>query len=251
LSNTISAFGNWCATAFTYGRCMSVQTVATGGALPWIEARGDQSGQAGLRPIFGQADHLTVHEIREHGVELLRLAAVNLVGSEIPGTSSRTLAVPVAQECVLRSTGFPPTDAVADGRMRGRHRLTVHADLLPQTPRDPRLRIGELDPFGANAAVAALDASLPIHQRDGMRRPRDIVPRPVARRSHTTRAATTTTAWVAPDTAALDPDRQPAVDGVHPRCWSSPPETPASLESTYNRAAIPPVLPCCLHIKRR
>jgi hypothetical protein len=32
---------------------------------------------------------------------------------------------------------------------------------------------------------------------------------------------------------------------------SSPPETPPSPESTYNRAAIPPVLPCCVHNKRR
>ncbi len=32
---------------------------------------------------------------------------------------------------------------------------------------------------------------------------------------------------------------------------SSRPGTPPTPESTYNSAAIPPVLPCCLHIKRR
>src|ERR1035437_1646856 len=181
------------------------------GALPRIEARGQQSRQALFRPVFGQADHLAMHEIREHGVELLRLAAVNLVRSQIPGTSSRALTVPVAQERVLRAPGFPPTDAVADRRMRRRHRLTVHPDLLPQAPRDPRFRIGELDPFGTNAAVGPPYSALRIPQRDRIRPPRHIVPGSIACRSHPPRAASAAAASVAPDTAALDPDRQPAV----------------------------------------
>jgi len=33
-------------------------------------------------------------------------------------------------------------------------------------------------------------------------------------------------------------------------CPSSRPEIPTNQESTCNRAVIPPVLPCCVHIKR-
>ena len=42
------------------------------GALPGIEARRQQPRQAGLRPVCGQAEHLTVHEVRQHRVERLR-----------------------------------------------------------------------------------------------------------------------------------------------------------------------------------
>src|SRR5258708_12727124 len=98
--------------------------------------------------------------------------------------------------------------------MRGRHRLTVHHDLLPQAPGDPRLRIGKRNLFGANTAVSTPDPSLRIHQRDRMRRPPHIVPRAIARRSHVTRAATTPAASVPPHTPPFDPDRQPPVNPV-------------------------------------
>ena len=71
------------------------------GALPGIEARRQQPRQAGLRPVFGQAEHLTVHEVRQHRVELLRLAAVNLVRAQVPGRTAGTVGVPLAQERVL------------------------------------------------------------------------------------------------------------------------------------------------------
>src|SRR4051812_31210486 len=213
------------------------------GALPCIETRRQQASQARLRPILRQADHLAVHQVREHRVELLRLAAVNLVGAEVPGTAARPLAIPVAQERVLRSTRFPPTDAVADGRMRRRHRLTVHPNLLPQAPRHPRLRIGELDAFGADAALSTPDPSLPIHQRHWMRRPRHIVPRAVTRRSHTARASTTATASIASDPAALDADRQPAVDRVavtlrrhHPKLRQ--PQNPRTIAPRSHRSSL-------------
>ena len=41
--------------------------------------------------------------------------------------------------------------------MRGRHRLTVHPDLLPQAPRDSRFRIGELDPTEKATADLLVD----------------------------------------------------------------------------------------------
>jgi hypothetical protein len=44
--------------------------------------------------------------------------------------------------------------------MTGRHRLTVHADLLPQAARDARLRVRELDPLGPNPALLTDDAPL-------------------------------------------------------------------------------------------
>jgi hypothetical protein len=53
--------------------------------------------------------------------------------------------------------------------MRGRHRLTVHADLLPQAPCNARLGVSELDALGANPAVPTDDPALPIDERHGMR----------------------------------------------------------------------------------
>ena len=66
--------------------------------------------------------------------------------------------------------------------------------------------------------------------------------------------------WIAPDrcvgrircrcsAALLGVRRESAGDRSRPRS-SSRLEIPTTRESTYNRAAIPPVLPCWLHIKR-
>ena len=184
------------------------------GALPGIEARRQQPRQAGLRPVFGQAEHLTVHEVRQHRVELLRLAAVNLVRAQVPGTTAGPVGVPLAQERVLCAPGFPPTDAMADRRMRCRHRLTVHPDLLSQASRHSGLRVGERDRFRADAALPTPHPTLRIDQRDRMRSPGQIVPRPIARRPHTPGPPTAATAAVAPASSALDPDRHPAVNGL-------------------------------------
>ena len=176
---------------------------------------------------------------------------MNLIGPQMARPTSRPLAVPLAQKARLRSTRFAPTDAVADRRMRRRHRLTVHPDLLPQAPRDPRLRIGELDPLGANPAVAAPDPPLRIDQRDRMRRPRHIVPGPLARRSHATRPPSTPAALVPPDSAALHPDGQPAVGRLaltlrdhHPK--SRQPQNPRTIAPRSHRSSL-----VVWHIKRR
>ncbi len=200
--------------------------------------------------VFRQADDLPVHEVRQHREELLRLAPVNLVRAQIPGTAARTLGVPFAEERVLRAPGCPPTDAVPHRRMRRWHRLTVHPDLLAQAPRDTRLRFGEPDPLGANATVATPHAPLRIHQRDRMRRPGQIIPRANARRSHATRPTPTPTARVPPGTAALEPERQPAGGrvGVTLGCHDAKPGQAQNPRTVARRS--PPVLPCCWHIKK-
>ena len=115
---------------------------------------------------------------------------------------------------VLCAPGFPPTDAMADRRMRCRHRLTVHPDLLSQASRHSGLRVGERDRFRADAALPTPHPTLRIDQRDRMRSPGQIVPRPIARRPHTPGPPTAATAAVAPASSALDPDRHPAVNGL-------------------------------------
>src|SRR5436190_8659812 len=71
-------------------------------------------------------------------------------------------------------------DAVADGRVTGRHRLTIDADLLSQPSGDARLRSRELDAFGADAAVSTQDPALPGRSLPRPSTPREI---PTARGS--------------------------------------------------------------------
>jgi hypothetical protein len=89
-----------------------------GGALPRIETRGQQARQAVLRPILGESDHLTLHQIRQHGVELLRFAPMNLVGAEVSGPALRSSPVPFREKGLLRPPSFAPTDTVPDGGVR-------------------------------------------------------------------------------------------------------------------------------------
>jgi hypothetical protein len=49
----------------------------------------------------------------------------------------------------------PCSSSAPDRRMRHRHRLAVHAGLLPQAPRHTGFRVRELDPFGPTAASTA------------------------------------------------------------------------------------------------
>src|ERR1700692_3819943 len=80
----------------------------------------------------------------------------------------------LVQKGPLGAPGFAPAHAVADRGVTRGHRLTVHADLLLQASGDARLRIRELDALGPNPAAATDDAALPINERHGMRRPRQI-----------------------------------------------------------------------------
>ena len=90
----------------------------------------------------------------------------------MPRLPGHARTIPFCEECFLGATSFPPADAVPHRRVARRHRLTVHADLLPQVPGDPCLGVGELDALGANPAVLTHDPALPIHQRRVMRGPR-------------------------------------------------------------------------------
>jgi hypothetical protein len=155
-----------------------------GRALPSIEARGQQPRQARVGAIRREAEHFAVDEIREHRVELLRLAALNLVGTEMPRPWSRSRLVPFAQERFLRAPRFAPTEPVAYGRVRGGHRLAIQSNELSQSPRNTRLGIGEGDAVGADAARRAVDAPLPIDERHAVLGPRQVLPGPVSPITH-------------------------------------------------------------------
>lgn len=120
--------------------------------------------------------------------EALPLATLNFVDAEMPRAVFHARAVPLGQKGLFGAPRFAPAHAVAHGRMPGRHRLTVHADLLPQAARDARLRARELDPLGPNPAPPTNDAPLPIDERDRMRGPGQVVPRTIAGRPHVTGA---------------------------------------------------------------
>ena len=112
---------------------------------------------------------------------------------------------------------------MAHGRMTRRHRLTVHADLLPQPTRDARLRVREFDPLCANPAAATNDAALAIDERDRMGCPRQIIPGPLLHRSHAARASPTSTARVALPAAfqmhpkSTGPRVVRTLKGLHPK----------------------------------
>ena len=99
--------------------------------------------------------------------------------------------------------------------MTRRHRLTVHANLLAQSPRDPRFRIREVDPLGPNSTPPTDHTTLLIHKRHRMCGPGQIVPGPLLRRSHARRAPTTPTAGIAP-AAPLHMDLQSTVRLLFP-----------------------------------
>src|SRR5262245_19537353 len=115
---------------------------------------------------------------------------MNLVGTKMPRPSSRSRLVPFAQERIL-SARFAPTDTVADGGMRGWHRLAVEPNELAQPPRHAGLGIGERDPLGADAARPAVDPPLRIDERDAVLGPRHVVPGPLRAIAHPPRPSTT------------------------------------------------------------
>jgi hypothetical protein len=82
------------------------------GALPRIKARGQQPGQTLLGAVFRQSDHFGMHEIRQHGVELLGFASMDLVRSKVAWPALRPSVIPFRQERMLRAPRFAPTDTV-------------------------------------------------------------------------------------------------------------------------------------------
>jgi hypothetical protein len=191
-----------------------------GCALARIEARGQQLGQAALGAFRHEAEHFAVNEIREHRVELLRFAAMNLVGTKMPRSSSPSRLVPFLQERLLGAPRFAPTDAVAHGGVRGRHRLAVQPYELPQPPRDACPGISEGDPLGADTARPAVDPPLLIDEPDAVLGPGQVVPGPLRPVAHPPRPSTTARTLIGADASSFDRDphadaRRLALPGDH------------------------------------
>src|SRR5262249_56036464 len=97
-----------------------------------------------------QSDDLAMHHIGKHRPKPLALPALNLIEADVPGLAFRACAVPFGEKGGLGASGFAPAHTMSHGGVTRGHRLTVDADLLTQPSRDARLRIGKLDPLGAN-----------------------------------------------------------------------------------------------------
>ena len=166
-----------------------------------------QRGGGSLRTVLSQPHHLAMHHVRQHGPKALALAAVNLIEADMPRLSLRARAIPLGQTGLLRAPGLASAHTMAHGGMTGRHRLTVHPNLLPQPTGDARLGVRELDPLGPNPAAATADTALLIDQRYGVCRPGQIIPGPLLRRPHTGSPSTTPTARIS-STASLHVDPQ-------------------------------------------
>src|SRR5947207_10302029 len=139
---------------------------------------------------------------------------------------------------------------MSHGRVRRRHRLAVQANDLAQAARDAGVAFGERDPLGADAAGSTPDAALRIDQGHAVLGPRQIVPRPLLGIPDPPRPSATRGTWIAANPAAFDPDPHTrAVPPLPTRAVQH--DTRQGPESEYARAAIPSVLPCCGHIKRR
>ena len=121
------------------------------------------------------------------------------------GPPLRPRAIPFDQESLLRASGLAPTDAVAYGRLRRRHRLTVHANQLAQPAREASVAIGEPDPLRANPAGPTLDAALRVDQRHPVLGPGQVVPGPYPVISHAPGSSSTAGAFVAADASPFNP----------------------------------------------
>jgi hypothetical protein len=68
--------------------------------------------------------------------KIAALSALDFVEPDVTGLPFDACAIPVREERLLGTAGFAPDHAVAHGRVTGRHRLTVHSDLLPRAASD-------------------------------------------------------------------------------------------------------------------
>jgi hypothetical protein len=183
---------------------MSVHTAVTAARLSRRELLHQQRHGACLGAILLQPDHLAVDHIRQYGPELLAFAAaLNLIEAKMARPFLRPCAIPVGEKRLLRSARFAPAHAVPHRGMARRHRLTIHADLLPQPPGDASLRGRELDALGPDPAVPAIHSRLAIHQRHEVRRPGQVIPRAIPCRPYATGAPAAATARIAARPAPL------------------------------------------------
>ena len=136
-----------------------------------------------------------------------RKAFTALQAPDMPRLWLRARAIPLGQKGLLRAPRLAPAHAMAHGGMTGRHRLTVHPNLLPQPTGDARLGVRELDPLGSNPAAVSADAALLIDQRHGVCRPGQIIPGPLLHRPYPGGPSTTSTARIS-STASHEVDPQ-------------------------------------------
>jgi hypothetical protein len=97
---------------------------------------------------------------------------------------------------------------MADGRVAGRHRLTVEPNDLPQPARDPRLRVRERDALSLNPTGPTADPALRIEHGDPTRGPRQVIPRPQFDVAYLPCPSPTPGTFVAADAPTLEPDQQ-------------------------------------------
>src|SRR3989442_12965595 len=144
---------------------MSVQTTVTAARCRPVSSSVSSAVAAALRAVLPQSDHLAVDDVGEHRPKALAFPALDLVEADVPRAAFRARPIPLGQKGPLGAAGFAPAHPVADRGVTRGHRLTVHADLLPQAPGDARLGICELDALGPNPAAATHDAALLINER--------------------------------------------------------------------------------------
>ena len=195
---------------------MSVQTAVIA-PRPAGEILSQQRRGAHLAPVLTQPDHLAMHDIREHGPKPLPFPRWISSSPMCRGCRFTRVRSQLARNAFSARRALPPADAVPHGCVTGRHRLTVHPDLLSQMPTDACLRIRELHALGAEAARPAEDPALWIDERHVMCRPGQVVPRAIPLRSDPSGASATSPARVPTDAPSLKsrpPSRPPAPTAV-------------------------------------
>ena len=179
-------------------------------------------------------------DVRQHGPEALPFPPLDLVEPEVPRPAFPARLIPLSEKGFLGAPGFAPADAVAHGRLTGRHRLTVQADQLPEASGDPGLRIRELDALRPNAARPTHNPPLGVGERHPMGRPRQVVPGPISTRPDLAAPSATAAAGVAAHAAPLKANHQaPARVGLHPD-HSKPrqPQNPRTIASRSHPSSL-------------
>jgi hypothetical protein len=59
-----------------------------------------------------QAHHLAVHDVGEHGPELVAFATLNLVEPDVTGSALHTCPIPLGEKRLLRAPRLAPAHAV-------------------------------------------------------------------------------------------------------------------------------------------
>jgi len=93
--------------------------------------------------------------------------------------------------------------------MTDRHRLAIQPDLLPQSSRDSRLRIGETDSLGADSTLSTQQPSQTVSQCDPVTTPGQVIPTAQFRITDSPRRSITAAASISPYSTSFNVDLQP------------------------------------------